>query len=1021
MRLFYLILFLSSVEMFAATLNSDGSASDTQAKINSAVTGDTVLLPASGSFTWSSSVSIPSSKGITMDLNGRIVTLSGASGQFTINSPSSGSTPNRITNGSIVRGSGFNLFNGPFNIGDSRTGVGVVVDRLAFSGSNVIIAIDGNGKGVMHHCTFTVTDQAQEFIHINGWGPTDTTGWTTDSGASLAGSLNMFVIENNYFAGPTSGNPSWIQAYYGARFAFRFNTNRNVSVDVHGTPGNIGGRWFEIYGNQFTNTSGGNQIYALNIRAGSGIIASNTWTGSDSIAIGIGEEDTGSYPQNYQPGRGLNNTLDPIYVWQNWTSASLDACECQGGGTAGLVQLNRDVFASARPSYTIATYPHPLISGSSIDSVNLVDPARIVTWDPGVPGGIPSRTTIFTNMAGLDDTGATDMYSRIQGALNLCPSGQVVRLPSGSFRHNTELVIPNGVVLRGNGPTNTILKSYPNWHAIQIGTFPSSPVTTTVSGSPLKGATTITVGSVSSPAIAVGSFVVIDALTNTTEIVQVDQFHFFPDRPLSQMVLVTGIAGTTLTFSPALFHDYPSAQTPRVWVPHQGSSMTKFSGVEDLRVDRIQPQTQDGYSNFKFVSAAYCWLKNIESKDTIFWHVDVDRCFRLEIRDSFFNNGVFRTGGFAYGVDVFNSSTSCLIENNRFYRNRHSMVVAGDGGGNVFGYNCSIDSDQGDGWLAGDIFPHGSHSGADLFEGNVATKIQCDFTHGSSSYHMFYRNFIRVTSAFSTAGQGRRAVDMDIWNQYGNFLGNVLGSSGISWTAEETGATRVNSSIYIWSLGFFSDGDTTRDSTGPLDTIYRHGNYSARTSTTTWDSNHSNQTLINSYYKSSKPDWFGNLTWPPFSPSTGGSAAITDIPAGYKYINGEDPPSPNAGVLSFSASTYSVNESTTNGLTITVTRTSGTVNAITVQYATSSGTATSGTDFTSTSGTVSFANGSSTPQTFIIPIISDGVTEVPETFTVTLSSPTGGATLGTSTATVTIKDPPTTLKSVQFRGITRIK
>jgi hypothetical protein len=156
--------------------------------------------------------------------------------------------------------------------------------------------------------------------------------------------------------------------------------------------------------------------------------------------------------------------------------------------------------------------------------------------------------------------------------------------------------------------------------------------------------------------------------------------------------------------------------------------------------------------------------------------VDVDRCFRLEIRDSFFNNGVFRTGGFAYGVDVFNSSTSCLIENNRFYRNRHSMVVAGDGGGNVFGYNCSIDSDQGDGWLAGDIFPHGSHSGADLFEGNVATKIQCDFTHGSSSYHMFYRNFIRVTSAFSTAGQGRRAVDMDIWNQYGNFLGNVLGS-----------------------------------------------------------------------------------------------------------------------------------------------------------------------------------------------------------------------------------------------------
>jgi hypothetical protein len=75
----------------------------------------------------------------------------------------------------------------------------------------------------------------------------------------------------------------------------------------------------------------------------------------------------------------------------------------------------------------------------------------------------------------------------------------------------------------------------------------------------------------------------------------------------------------------------------------------------------------------------------------------------------------------------------------------------------------------------------------------------------------------------------------------------------------------------------------------------------------------------------------------------------------------------------------------------------------------SNGTASAGSDYTSTSGTLTFNQGE-TSKTISIPIVNDGVFEADETVNITLSSPTGGATLGTpATATLTIKAPPLVL------------
>lgn len=90
---------------------------------------------------------------------------------------------------------------------------------------------------------------------------------------------------------------------------------------------------------------------------------------------------------------------------------------------------------------------------------------------------------------------------------------------------------------------------------------------------------------------------------------------------------------------------------------------------------------------------------------------------------------------------------------------------------------------------------------------------------------------------------------------------------------------------------------------------------------------------------------------------------------------------------------------------VKVARTGNPTSAVSVNFATSNGTATAGSDFTATSGTLNFAAGEMS-KIISIPILNDDTFENGnETFTLTLSSPTGAAILTTpSVATITISD-----------------
>jgi hypothetical protein len=132
---------------------------------------------------------------------------------------------------------------------------------------------------------------------------------------------------------------------------------------------------------------------------------------------------------------------------------------------------------------------------------------------------------------------------------------------------------------------------------------------------------------------------------------------------------------------------------------------------------------------------------------------------------------------------------------------------------------------------------------------------------------------------------------------------------------------------------------------------------------------------------------------------------------------------PPGGTFVFTASAASVNENA-GFVPVTVARTGGARGTVTVNLATTPGTAIDGRDYRGASGTLKFFDGDATPRTLKIPIIADQIRERPETFTVTLSNPTGGAVLGTPhTETITILDGTTGLaltSSVPANGSTGV-
>lgn len=107
-------------------------------------------------------------------------------------------------------------------------------------------------------------------------------------------------------------------------------------------------------------------------------------------------------------------------------------------------------------------------------------------------------------------------------------------------------------------------------------------------------------------------------------------------------------------------------------------------------------------------------------------------------------------------------------------------------------------------------------------------------------------------------------------------------------------------------------------------------------------------------------------------------------------------------IISIADTSVQIATNGTSNAVFTVTLSASSSSTVTVSYNTQDGTAAAGTDYTTTTGTITF-NAGVTTQTITVPALGRTTYKNSVTFTVTLSNPVNG-TLGTSLATGTIRD-----------------
>jgi hypothetical protein len=548
----------------------------------------------------------------------------------------------------------------------------------------------------------------------------------------------------------------------------------------------------------------------------------------------------------------------------------------------------------------------------------IIDQDRAIDWTGAGAGPIPDRTAIC---ASLNPPATT---AQINAALGRCRAEQTVFLAAGTYAIDGNIRVPSNVTLRGAGASRTVLNATGVLGGAIItlggGSVAFHPVAITAGAS--SGSTRITLANASS--IAPGVYLAI-AETNDPAYVSAagsggncnwcDDWTKTGSLARGQIVLVTAVKASAVTFSPAIYGAYTHSP---VAVPFKMAA--SHAGVESLQVRA----NNTGYeANISVAACAYCWVKGVESNFSDGEHISLTWGYHDEVRDSYI------TGEFMHqpwerdaDIQVALKTTASLVENNIIERGHQSVMLEWGAAGNVIAYNYmagAFDRNTPN-LVIGGISFHGAHPQFNLLEGNVAPSIYADSFWGTSSDTTAFRNWLVGTTRVCSPLVGRGPVDCSganghyafqtartVQNSYlsthNNFVGNVLGSVTMqSLTRNQNRLAQIPSvgypgprsyddAAYGWSFGYGGDGD---DGSGngcsgglpPCDANatslnnWLHGNYNNIDRSIAWAPGKT-RALPPSLYLAAKPAWWGSMAFPATGPDVGGSAG----PGGHSFGN----------------------------------------------------------------------------------------------------------------------------------------
>jgi len=558
---------------------------------------------------------------------------------------------------------------------------------------------------------------------------------------------------------------------------------------------------------------------------------------------------------------------------------------------------------------------------------SIIPADRRADWNPGIPGGIPSRATICANVRNAPynakGDGIADDTIAIQQAINDCPAGQVVYLPEGTYKVSSHtmrgwkepITINKGITIRGDGPGKT--KILPAWRTFSVGGGSLSPEYINVTKGYSKGSTSITLADASS--VSQGDYLVIDQENISDESVVVSEIgsgdapgctwcgivrcssnHNIVSingikgtacdsgqgvfeggkRAVGQIIKVTGKNGNTITFEPALYWNYSAAAEPKV---NKLNKMVEYAGIEDLTID--DTGSSGNVQTVWMTYCAYCWLKNIEVYNTNQRAVETYYAYKNEYRENYLHHAKCYRGNYGYGFANYEHTTDTLFENNIFDNLHVAWAREGGGAGNVVAYNYfsnprfaqSCDGNTASTALTTAVAHHGAHPAFDLIEGNDAYQLGSDYYWGTSSHMTLFRNRVSGFADNQAYKEAMEAIRLDKYQRYFNIIGNVLGTAGKSDTYELDLAEKptscwpyVSSYKYIYLIGYPTPWqcDPAGRDIATKTTLIRHGNFDYVNNSIIWDTGIPERSLPESLYLRGKPTWWpSDLAWPAYGPS----------------------------------------------------------------------------------------------------------------------------------------------------------
>jgi hypothetical protein len=350
---------------------------------------------------------------------------------------------------------------------------------------------------------------------------------------------------------------------------------------------------------------------------------------------------------------------------------------------------------------------------------------NLVNWhlDPGVSGEIsdhmPTRSvTLDANGQDLQDDTAS-----FAAALASIATRGIVNIPAGTYYvSNTINLNRDGQVLRGAGSNNTRIiftQSLPFGIAI-TGGYPqaSTPV---ISGRYNESTLIIERNSAALP----GKYALLsDSGSNYSQVAHIQSRSGTADQ-------------VRLQLAEPLNSDFGRGSFIQVF------DANEYSGVESLSVDVASNGVHIG-DMFHFRSAAHSWVRDVVSRRARGAHVFTRQTYHCEVTGSQFVDATGHGDGKqGYGVDLANSTTGCLIENNRLALLRHSILLNKAASGNVIAHNYSSSprhtnfAEGGPGDISFHHFAYGN-----LVEGNIVERIHVGDASAVGAGNLIYQNCI---------------------------------------------------------------------------------------------------------------------------------------------------------------------------------------------------------------------------------------------------------------------------------------